>query len=81
MRRDRLGWFVVPAVLCLFSSVPQASTVMQLNLGELVQRADRIYRGTVLSVAPARSPSAAASCRSSIYRLRVEEVFRGEFTR
>ena len=80
MRRDRLGWFVVPAVLCLFSSAPRASTVMQLNLGEMVQRADRIYRGEVLSVRAATVDAGGGQLPITVYRLRVDEAFRGEFT-
>jgi hypothetical protein len=80
MRRDRLGWFVVPAVLCLFSSAPQASTVLQLNLGEMVQRADRIYRGEVLSVRAGTVDAGGGQLPTTIYTLRVDESFRGEFT-
>lgn len=79
MRRDRLGWFVVPAVLCLLSSAPQASTVMQLNLGEMVQRADRIYRGTVLTVRTGTVEAGGGQLPIAIYRLRVDEAFRGDF--
>jgi hypothetical protein len=79
MRRNRHGWFVVPAVLCLFSTVPQASTVMQLNLGEMVQRADRIYRGTVLTVRTGTVEAGGGQLPIAIYRLRVDEAFRGEF--
>ena len=53
---------------------------MQLNLGELVQRADYIYRGTVISVSSGSVAVGGGQLPVTIYRLRVDETFRGEFT-
>jgi hypothetical protein len=81
MSRDRFGWMVLPvAVWLLSTAAPQASTVMQLNLGEMVQRADRIYRGTVLSVDSGTVSVGGGELPITIYRLRVDEAFRGDFT-
>ena len=77
----RLRWLAVPvAFWMLAGAVPQASTVLQLNLGQLVQRADRIYRGTVLSVSDRRVAVGGGQLPVVVYRLRVDESFRGEFT-
>jgi hypothetical protein len=71
---------VVPIVLSgLAIATPQASTVMQLNLGEMVQRADRIYRGTVLSVSAGTVAAGGGQLPVSVYQLRVDESFRGDF--
>lgn len=79
MRRNRLVWFVLPLALWMLSSTLQASTVMQLNLGEMVQRADRIFRGTVLSVGAESVSAGGGQLPVAVYRLRVDEAFRGEF--
>jgi hypothetical protein len=72
--------FVVVAVVSLgLSTALQASTVMQLNLGEMVQRADQIYRGTVLSVTSSAVAVGGGQLPTVTYRLRVDESFRGEF--
>ena len=78
--RRRLGWFVVPAAIWLLaSSVPEASTVMQLNLVQMVQRAERIYRGTVVSVDSGKVAAGGGQLPVTIYRLRVDEAFRGDY--
>ena len=80
MRRSRVVWAAVAAALSLIATaVPQASTVMQMNLGEMVQRADRIYRGTVLSVSATHVAAGGGQLPVTVYRLRVDETFRGEF--
>ena len=80
MRRNRLWWFVLPIALWVLSSTaPQASTVMQLNLDEMVRRADRIYRGTVLSVGAESVAAGGGQLPVTVYRLRVDEAFRGDF--
>ena len=80
MRRSRVVWAAVAAVLSLLATaVPQASTVMQMNLGEMVQRADRIYRGTVVSASATTVAVGGGQLPVSVYQLRVEESFRGEF--
>lgn len=77
MRRQ---WFTAIAALCLSASAGlEASTVMQLNLGEMVQRADLIYRGTVLSVQADTVEVGGGRLPVTVYRLKVEESFRGEF--
>jgi hypothetical protein len=80
MRRSRVVWAAVAAALSLLATaVPQASTVMQMNLGEMVQRADRIYRGTVVSASATTVAAGGGQLPVSVYHLRVEESFRGEF--
>ena len=80
MRRRCSARFVVLAALSLMvSTALHASTVMQLNLGEMVQRADRIYRGTVISVTAGTVAVGGGQLPTVTYRLRVDESFRGEF--
>jgi len=80
MRRSRVLWTASAAALTLLASaVPQASTVMQMNLGEMVQRADRIYRGTVVSASASTVAVGGGQLPVAVYYLRVEESFRGDF--
>jgi hypothetical protein len=80
MRRCCSARFVVLVSLSLVLSTSlHASTVMQLNLGEMVQRADRIYRGTVVGVTSGAVSVGGGQLPTVTYRLRVDESFRGEF--
>jgi hypothetical protein len=81
MRRRCSARFVVLAMLSLaMSPLLHASTVMQLNLGEMVQRADRIYRGVVIGVTSGAVAAGGGQLPTVTYRLRVDESFRGDFT-
>jgi hypothetical protein len=76
----RLRWLAVPAALWLLASAaPEASTVLQLNLGQMVERADRIFRGTVLSISDRTVAAGGGQLPVVVYRLRVDETFRGDF--
>jgi hypothetical protein len=66
------------AGLCLAVSGLRAATVMQMNLAELVQRADRIYRGTVVSATSGTVAVGGGQLPVITYRLQVDDVIRGE---
>ncbi len=68
------------SALLLLAPPLTATTVLQMNLGELVQRADTIFRGTVLDVSEGIVHAGGADLPTVTYRLRVDESFRGEFT-
>jgi len=80
MRRSRFGpCALLMASVVLFSpSLLMADTVKQLNLAEMVQRADKIYRGTVLSAKEGTVQAGGGQLPIITYRLQVEEVFRGD---
>jgi hypothetical protein len=50
-----------------------------MNLAELCQRADTIFRGTVLDITEGTVHAGGADLPTVTYRLRVDEAFRGEF--
>ncbi len=56
-----------------------ATTVLQMNLEQMVQRADSIFRGAVLDVTEGTVHAGGADLPTVTYRLRVDETFRGEF--
>lgn len=55
----------------------RADTVKQLNLAEMVQRSEKIYRGTVLSATPGTIAVGGGQLPIVTYRIQVEEVFHG----
>lgn len=68
------------AALCALLAVSQAgATLLQhMGLGELVQRADRIFRGTVIEVEQSTVEAGGGDLPMVLYRLRVEEMVKGE---
>jgi hypothetical protein len=54
-----------------------ADTVKQMNLAEMVQRSDKIYRATVISATPGTVEVGGSQLPIITYRLQVDEVFRG----
>jgi hypothetical protein len=68
--------FAAVLAVCLPLS---AATVLQMDLGQMVGRADRIFRGTVLDVREGTVQAGGGELPVVIYRLRVEESFKGTF--
>jgi hypothetical protein len=66
--------------LCVLLAVSQAGATMllQMDLGELVQRSDRIFRGTVIDVEQSSVAAGGGELPMVVYRLRVEEMLKGE---
>ena len=54
-----------------------ATTVLHMGLSDLAQRADQIFRGTVISVEPGTVQAGGAELPTVTYRLRVDEAFKG----
>lgn len=56
-----------------------AATVLQMNLAEMVGRADRIFRGTVLDAREGTVSAGGGELPVITYRIRVEEAFKGSY--
>ena len=56
-----------------------ASTVLQMNLGQMCDRADKIFRGTVLGVKEGTVQAGGGAIPTVTYRLRVDESFKGSY--
>jgi hypothetical protein len=69
---------LMASIVLLNAPLLVADTVKQLNLAEMVQRADKIYRGTVLSAKEGTIQAGGGELPTVTYRLQVEEVFRGD---
>lgn len=67
------------ALLLLLSAQAGATTLLQMNLKDLADRSDKVFRGTVLSVKTGTVEAGGGELPIVIYRLRVEETFKGTF--
>ena len=75
--RYRLPILLIAAAL-LTVRPAEATNVLQMDLGELTLRADRIFRGTVIDVEQGSVEAGGAELPAVTYRLRVEESFKGD---
>ncbi|HVQ30627.1 MAG TPA: hypothetical protein VMV21_13650 [Vicinamibacteria bacterium] len=70
---------VAGALLLLLAPEARSTTLVQMNLADLAGRANKIFRGTVLSVKPGTVAAGGGELPILIYRVRVDEKFKGEF--
>jgi hypothetical protein len=56
-----------------------AVTLAQMNLGDLCERADRIYRGTVVQTETGFVEAGGGEIPTITYTIRVDQAFKGEF--
>jgi hypothetical protein len=56
-----------------------ATTLVQMNLGDLVQRADRIYRGTVVGIDTGTVSAGGGELPTITYTIQVDQAFKGTF--
>lgn len=80
MRRISLTLALAAALVALAAAPAGASMVLKMDLGDLAQRADTIFRGTVLSVEPGTVAAGGAELPTVTYRLQVDETFKGDFS-
>lgn len=77
--KNRRGALLV-ALLAVVTAMPAvASTVLHMDLAALSNRAELIFRATVLSVEPSSVAVGGGELTTTTYRLRVDEAFKGEF--
>jgi len=65
--------------LLLLAPQARATTLIQMNLADLAGRADKIFRGTVISAKTGTVEAGGGQLPIVIYRVRVDETFKGEF--
>lgn len=71
--------FLALGLTMLWVSPLRADSVIQLNLRELCQRADKIFRGTVIAAIPGKVRVVGGELPIVTYRIRVDESFKGDF--
>lgn len=80
MRRTTPTLALAVALVALTTAPVGAGMVLKMDLGDLAQRAERIFRGTVLSVEPGTVTAGGAELPTVTYRLQVDEAFKGDFS-
>lgn len=65
------------ACILLFTPQLVATIMLQMNLEDLSQRADKIFRGTVVDIIPGSVTAGGGEIPTTTYLLRVEELFKG----
>jgi len=65
------------ALALVVTFTAQADTVLNMDLDQLCDRADRIFRGSVISIQPGTVKAGGAELPTMTYRLRVDESFKG----
>jgi hypothetical protein len=75
----RLRWISFVLLLGMLAVSPlAATTVLQMDLGDLCDRADKIFRGTLVSVEPGTVSMGGAELPTVTYALEVAEGFKGD---
>lgn len=68
------------ALALAFGALAQASLVQKMDLGEVCARADKIFRGTVVSAKSGSIEAGGGELPTITYVIKVNEAFQGEFT-
>jgi len=78
MRLRALSW-IAAAMLAAVTVPAGAGMILKMNLAQLTDRADAIFRGEVLSAEPGKVSIGGGTLPTITYRLRVDEAFKGAF--
>jgi hypothetical protein len=78
MRLRALSWMMA-ALLAIVAVPAGAAMILKMNLAQLTDRADAIFRGEVLSAEPGKISIGGGTLPTVTYRLRVDETFKGKF--
>lgn len=78
MRLKALSWMMA-AMLAAITAPASAAMIIKMNLAQLTDRADAIFRGQVLSAEPGKIEIGGGTLPTVTYRLRVDEAFKGQF--
>jgi hypothetical protein len=69
-------------IAATLATIPRAdaTTVKHFDLGHMTSSAARVFRGTVTDIRPGTVKVGGGEVPTTIYRIRVSETFKGEFT-
>lgn len=80
MKRKISSYVFAAASFLILAAQVQATIMLQMNLEEITARADKIFRGTVISVEQGTIEAGGGELPAVTYRFRIEELFKGEAT-
>ena len=75
----RLFLILIFAAVTTWSQEVLATTLLQLNLIEMSERADKIFRGKTMEITPSSTEIGGSEIPILIYKIEVEEAFQGNF--
>ena len=70
---------VLLGVAVVWAPILNASMVLRMDLPNLVSRADKIFRGTVVSISEGKVATGGIELPTVTYRLKVAEEFKGSY--
>jgi hypothetical protein len=77
MNWNRKGRLLLAGSLLMLGVQVQATTLLQMDLGQLTSRAGKIFRGTVIDVEQGTVAAGGGQVPAVTYRLAVEEMVKG----
>ncbi len=80
MNWKKSSYLFAAASFLILAAQVNATSMLHMDLGELTTRADKIFRGTVIHVSESTVEVGGGDLPIVTYRLRVEELFKGEAT-
>ena len=80
MKRKISSYVLAAASFLILAAQVHATMMLQMNLEEMTGRADKIFRGTVISVQQGTIEAGGAELPAVTYRFKIDELFKGEAT-
>ena len=78
-RVKRSGIYAAVAVLALAVSSAGAAIVMKMGMGDLVDNADKVFRGKVIAKEPGTVQGGGGTMSTIVYTIEVEDRIKGQF--
>lgn len=79
MRLKRSGLLAATMIAAFAIQPTHAITVLQMSLDDLASRADRVFRGSVVSAEPGTTEIGGGNLPTITYEVLVEEQFKGNY--
>jgi len=78
-RRNLVSSIIIACFILFMSLGASSSIVMQMNMAQLTENADKVFRGTVLDIEASSVSIGGADFPTVIYTMKVEDPIKGEF--
>jgi hypothetical protein len=79
MRLKTPGLFAAALLAACIIQPAHAATVLQMTLDDLTSRADRVFRGSVMSVEPGTTEVGGGTLPTVVFEVLVQEEFKGNY--
>lgn len=77
--RNLLACGLAGALTVLFAVTAQAALVQKFDLGGMVDNADKVFRGTVVSKEPGTVEAGGSTFSTVVYTIRIDDPLKGNF--